>query len=169
LGGRERLHSRPKSKSGTGNSGEFAPNENSYRAWYYLNKKLTPADTSFWIRIGICFPDQEALGSENPVGVPRHEPFFFIAFADDSRKRAKASKLFSKIPEGWVEINEGSDVVIARAVSQFEADPDDRVQSLIKWAQEEVGRALACIPNFEAPRTYDKGRGSSPLRLQDRL
>ena len=57
--------------------------------------------------------------------------------------------MFNKIPEGWVEINEGRDVVIARAVGQFEADPDIG-QSLINWAQEEVGRALACIPNFEA-------------------
>jgi hypothetical protein len=41
-------------------------------------------------------------------------------------------------------------LVIARAVSQFEAHPDWRVQSLINWALEEVGRAVACIPNFEA-------------------
>ena len=101
------------------------------------------------IGIGICFPDQGALGSENPVGVPRHEPFFFISFSDE-RGRAKASKLFSKIPEGWVEINEGYDLVIAQAVSQFEADPDSRVQSLINWALVEMGRAVACIPNFEA-------------------
>jgi hypothetical protein len=138
----------PKSKGGNFGSG-FTPNMNSYQAWYFVNNKLNPAGTRFWIAIGICFPDQGALGSENPVGVPTQEPFFFIRFNDDNR-RAKASKLFSKIPEGWVEINEDYDVVIARAVSQFEADPDIRVQSLINWAQEEVGRAVACIPNFEA-------------------
>jgi hypothetical protein len=138
----------PKSKSGNVGSG-FSPDMKSYYAWYYLNNKLNPGRTKFFIGIGICFPDQGALGSENPVGVPRDEPFFFIQFTDDWKK-AKASTLFSKLPEGWVEINEDYDVVIARAVSQFEADPDDRVQSLINWALEEVGRAAACIPNFEA-------------------
>jgi hypothetical protein len=39
----------PKSKSGNVGSG-FSPNINSYHAWYYLNNKLNPANTKFWIR-----------------------------------------------------------------------------------------------------------------------
>jgi hypothetical protein len=58
--------------------------------------------------------------------------------------------LLSEIPDRWVEIDEDYTAVVTRAVSQFEADPDIRAQSLIAWAQEEVGRAVACIPNFEA-------------------
>ena len=128
----------PEPKSGNGGSG-FSPDYNSYLAWYYLNNKLNPPNTSFWIRIGICVPDQGALGSENPVGVPRHEPFFFIAFADDPAERRRPLSCSAKSPR-VVEINEGFDVVIARPVGQFEAAPDIG-QSLITWAQEEVGRA----------------------------
>ena len=60
--------------------------------------------------------------------------------------------MFSKIPEGWVEMNEYNVViaVIARAVSKFVANPDERVEQLKEWAPEEVVRAVACIPNFEA-------------------
>jgi hypothetical protein len=76
-----------------------------------------------------------------------HSSLFF--FADDWRNK-KASELLSKIPEGRVEANKDDGLLVTRAVSQFEADPDLRVQSLIAWAQGEVGRLLACIPNFAA-------------------
>jgi hypothetical protein len=137
----------PQSKGGNVHV-EFWPTGNSYYSWYYLNNKLTPPKTRFYIAIGICFPDQGALESDNPVGVPKHEPFFFVFLADEY-ENMKTSKLLSKIPDGWVTINEDYDLVIASPVSHFDADPDIRVQALIEWAQEQVGRAVACIPNFE--------------------
>jgi hypothetical protein len=69
--------------------------------------------------------------------------------SDDWHKQ-KVSQLFSKTPEGWVEILDDFSAVVTKAVSQFEADPDVRAQSLITWAEAEVGRAVACIANFEA-------------------
>jgi len=138
----------PKSKGG--NPGAEFWMDNSYVGWYYLNNSFNPDGSKFSISVGIWFPDQNgALGSDNPVGLPRHEPFFFIRIGDDRQKK-KVCELLSKTPEGWVETNEDYSVIVTRAVSQFDADPDVRVQSLIAWAQEEVGRAVACIPNFDS-------------------
>jgi hypothetical protein len=44
----------------------------------------------------------------------------------------------------------GTSSRVTRPVSKFDPDPDIRAQSLIDWAQEEVGRAMTCIPKFEA-------------------
>ena len=136
----------PTSKGGNVHR-QFDPDGNIYWAWYFLNNKLNPPDSKFYIAMGICFPNQGWLDSQKQI--PKHEPFFFVIIADDW-EGVKASKLLSKVPEGWVDIYDGYDLVITRPVSQFEADPDIRVQSLIDWAQKEVGRAMACIPNFGA-------------------
>ncbi|WP_156898238.1 hypothetical protein [Methylocapsa acidiphila] len=137
----------PKSRGGNLHW-EFWPDGNAYWAWYYLNSKLNPPGSKFWIGIGICFPDQRALDCVDPVGIPMHEPFFFV-MSDDDWHKMKPSEFFSKIPKGWVEIHDGYSVVATRAVSSFVADPDARAQSLIAWAQEEVGQLISCIPNFE--------------------
>lgn len=138
----------PKSKGGNFHTDFWL--DNSYIGWYYLNSSLNPVGSKFWISVGIWFPGQKgALGSDDPARLPTHEPFFFVRIEDDWGNK-KVCELLSKTPEGWVEINEGCSVAVTRAVSQFEADPDVRVQSLIAWAQEVVGRAVACIPNFEA-------------------
>jgi hypothetical protein len=136
----------PKSRGGNVHR-DFDPDGNLYWAWYYLNNRLNPASSKFFIAIGICFPNQGWL--DNQKLIPKHEPFFFIFIGDDWEK-VKTSKLLSKVPEGWVEIYDGENMVVTRPVSQFEPDPDLRVHSLINWAQKEVGRAMACIPNFEA-------------------
>jgi hypothetical protein len=128
---------------------EFWANGNSYLGWYYINGKLNPTGSRFYLGIGVCFPNTTALEEENPVGLPRHEPFFFVIIADDTRKK-KVSALLEGELEGWAEIWDGSGRVAACAVSKFDADPDLRVQLLSKWAQDEVGRAVACIPNFAA-------------------
>ena len=104
------------------------------------------------IGIGICFPDQVkgALGSTGHTGVPTHEPFFFVYVADN-KEIDKVSALFTNgLPEGWVELFEGYAAVVTRTVHVFEADPDARERSLIAWANEEVRRATASIPNFNA-------------------
>jgi hypothetical protein len=64
-----------KSRGGNIHSG-FWPEGNVYWAWYYLNNKLNPAGAKFYIAIGICFPDQGAFGSDDLIGVPKHDPFF---------------------------------------------------------------------------------------------
>jgi hypothetical protein len=127
---------------------DFWPEGNVYWAWYNLNNQLNPAGAKFFIAVGICFPDDGAFGSNDLVGVPKHGPFFFVMVSDTS-ERKKASDLLSKIPEGWVEIPDQYTAIAIKAVSQFEADPDVRAQSLIDWAQAEVGRVVACIPNFD--------------------
>jgi hypothetical protein len=140
----------PKSKSGNVHL-DFWPPGNSYSAWYYLNTTVNAVGSKFYIAIGICFPDQGVLEFSEPVGLPKHEPFFFAMFEDNFGQK-KASELLSEIPEGWIEAqdeNGGYPAVVTRAVSQFEADPDLRAQSLIAWALKEVGRVVACIPNFE--------------------
>ncbi len=58
--------------------------------------------------------------------------------------------MVSKIPEGWTLTSDDYVLVATRPVSQFEADPDSRVQSLVAWTQEQVKSAVARIPNFEA-------------------
>jgi hypothetical protein len=58
--------------------------------------------------------------------------------------------LLSKVPKGWQGIYDDFDMIVTRPVSKFEPDPDIRAQLLIDWAQEEVGRAVAFIPKFEA-------------------
>jgi hypothetical protein len=60
----------------------------------------------------------------------------------------RACELLNNVPEGWVELYDGYDVIITQPVSRFDADPDIRVTSLIDWAQQAVGRAMECIPNF---------------------
>jgi hypothetical protein len=140
----------PKSKGGRIRL-DFWPNANAYCGWYALNRQLNPESSKFSISIGICFPGCEKgeLTSEIPVRAPMHEPFFFVVIADDLGNK-KASELFSAIPKGWVEVNEGYYAIVTRAVSQFEADPDARASSLTAWAQEEVGKAMSSITNFEA-------------------
>ena len=140
----------PKSKGGNVHL-EFWPEANVYHGWHYLNKALNLENSRFWIGVGICFPDREnvALFGADPVGMPKHEPFFFIAIADGWENK-KASELLRKIPKGWVGVNEGYIAAVTRPVSLFEAESDARAQSLTAWAQEEVARALASIPNYEA-------------------
>jgi hypothetical protein len=137
----------PKSKGGNVHL-EFWPGANVYWAWYYLNSKLNPSDNKFYIAIGICFPEG-SHESELLVGLPKHEPFFFVYIADDWEK-VMASKLLSKVPKGWQGVYDDFDLIVTRPVSKFDPDPDVRALSLIDWAQEEVGRAMACIPKFEA-------------------
>lgn len=122
---------------------------NVYWSWYWLNKNLNPSRARFYIAVGICFPHEGAFGYQDPVGVPKHEPFFFVWIADDWETN-KATALIRETPEGWTLTSDDYVMIAARAVSQFDADPDSRVQSLIAWAQELVGRAVTCIPNFEA-------------------
>ena len=140
----------PKSRGGNVHV-EFWADGSAYLGWYYLNKALNPVSSKFWIAVGICFPVREknALFGADPVGMPKHEPFFFVSIADDWGNK-KPWELLRKIPEGWVEVNEGHCAAITRPVSRFEEDPDARAQSLIRWAQEEAGRALTGIPNYEA-------------------
>jgi hypothetical protein len=58
--------------------------DNSYIGWYYINNSLNPISSKFWISVGIWFPNQKgALGSEKPVGLPTHEPFFFVRIEDE--------------------------------------------------------------------------------------
>jgi hypothetical protein len=137
----------PKSKGGNLRF-DFWTDGNAYNAWYFLNNKLNPANAKFWIGIGICFPDQGALGVNDAIALPKHEPFFFVIISDHYENK-KVSELLSKIPEGWIRIDDDYSAVVTKTVSQFEADPDVRAQSLITWAQAEVGRAMACIPNFD--------------------
>ena len=136
----------PKSKGGNVHQ-QFDPDGSIYWAWYYLNNKLNPPGSKFYIAIGICFPDQGWLSNQKLI--PKQEAFFFIIIADDW-ENVKVSNVFSEAPEGWTEIFDGYELIITQPVSQFDADPDIRVQSLIDWAQKEVGRAMACTPNFEA-------------------
>jgi hypothetical protein len=76
-----------------------------------------------------------------------HSSLFF--FADDWENEP-TSKLLSKMPKGWQGLYDDFDVIITRPVSQFDADPDIRAQSLLDWVLGEVGRPIACIPNYEA-------------------
>jgi hypothetical protein len=137
----------PQSKGGNVHL-EFWPDANIYWAWYYLNSKLNPPNSKFYIATGICFPEG-SHESELLVGLPKHEPFFFVSIADDW-ENVTASKLLSKVPKGWQGVYDNFDMIVTRPVSKFEPDPDIRAHSLIDWTQEEVGRAMACIPKFEA-------------------
>ncbi|WP_210178228.1 hypothetical protein, partial [Methylosinus sp. R-45379] len=68
---------------------------------------------------------------------------------EDEYGEKKAADWLGKIPEGCVEIYEDYSAVVTRPVSQFEPDPDARAQSLMAWVEEEVGRAVAGIRNYE--------------------
>jgi hypothetical protein len=137
----------PESKGGNIHL-EFWGDGNVYWARYYLNTKLNPSGSKFYMAIGICFPGREGFASQNFEKFPQDEAFFFVLFADDWENK-KASEFLLKIPEGWVEAAENSETAVARPLSDFEPDPDVRAKSLIAWVREEAGRLMACIPNFE--------------------
>lgn len=130
---------------------EFWPEGNAYIAWYYLNHRFNHGNQKFGILIGICFPGDRMLECDDLAGIPQHEPFFFIMINGD----AEINNLLEAIPEGWAFIYEGSAVVNTKPVSKFEADPDKRAEQLITWAQEQVAKAVARIPNFAAAPIED--------------
>lgn len=137
----------PKSKGGKVKL-EFWSNGECFCGWYYLNNALNPVGAKFWLGVGICFPHQNPLETDNPERLPQDEPFFFV-MSNDEKWREKASALFSKIPQDWISLDDDFTYVTVRPVSQFKADPDHRAESLIAWAEEEIGRALACISNYD--------------------
>jgi hypothetical protein len=47
---------------------EFWPKGNAYLAWYYLNHQFDHNGNRFWIGIGICFPGDRVLDSDDPAG-----------------------------------------------------------------------------------------------------
>jgi hypothetical protein len=47
---------------------EFWPEGNAYWAWNYLNHQFDRDGERFWIGIGICFPGDRVLDSDDPAG-----------------------------------------------------------------------------------------------------
>ena len=128
---------------------EFWAEGGVFWAWYYLNGNLNPAGTRYYFAFGICFPETGTFGGKDGEKTPRYEPFLFILFADD-RKLKKASDIVVKIPDGWVQLSEEYEAVVAKPVSHLTANPDLRAKEMVDWAIVEIGRLVASISGFDA-------------------
>ena len=138
----------PNSKGGNTHV-EFWAEGGVFWAWYNLNRKLNPAGARYFFAFGICFPSAGTFGDDDGEKTPRHEPFLFVLFVDELMSK-KASDLVGQIPEGWVQLSEEYEAVVAKPISHFAANPDVRAEEMIDWAVTEVGRLVASISGFDA-------------------
>ena len=125
---------------------EFWSEGNSFWGWFHFAKSVKRKASKPYVAVGICFEVAEPW-SADVAKLPRNEPFFFVVCADDWVAEAPATYL-TRVPIGWIEIDDGWMIATTRPVSQFSADPDIRVEELKAWAIGHVDELVACIPDY---------------------
>lgn len=139
------LAAHPKSRGGHVH-GDFW-GQAGYCGWYFINQKLNIPKSKFFLAFGVWFPGAGDYEGNDIASLPSHEPFFFVLLADENGSR-KASELLEKTPQGWVLVKENSQAIVAKPVSQFPSDPEQRAASFKLWAQHEVGRLVDLMPAY---------------------
>ena len=113
---------------------------------FYLSKGIPRIRGSKpYIAVGICFYAIEAW-EEDAEKLPPDQPFFFVELGVE---RGEVDTLLTGHPDGWVEIEQNSQVICSRPVTNFPAHPDQRVAHLQAWAKEEIHRLTSFIKGYE--------------------
>ncbi|WP_158811605.1 type I restriction enzyme HsdR N-terminal domain-containing protein [Beijerinckia sp. L45] len=125
---------------------EFWSDGNIFWSWFHFAKSVKRPTSKPYVAVGICFDVAEPW-SADVAKLPRDEPFFFVACADDWAVETPA-RFLTGIPNGWIEMDEDCLIAVARPVAQFAADPDVRVEELKTWAIRHIDELVSRIPNY---------------------
>jgi hypothetical protein len=130
---------------------------NSYGAllqdWVYLKKPYSPCDDNNWhFAWGIAFPQVGGYWWEDaePQLPSRTYTFVYLWYEEKNPPLPEISPdILGKLGSGWsVSASDGNCLIKARAMCEFDPDPDRLAEQMIAWIKESAEQLKRVIMNI---------------------